>query len=559
VEVMRGNEILASIIAPVFVDSWLLGWICLAASEPRRWSTEEIELLEAISRQVANTAQRQGLMETTQEQAEQLQQILDSVQEGILTISTEGVVLMSNPAASEYLILLSGVRTGEKLIEIGGRPIGELTTPRPDGLPHEIVYPGSPRRVFDLSAHRNPEGSAFGAWTILMREVTTARELRERAQLQDRLAAVGQLAAGIAHDFNNIIGTVILYSELLLKEPSLDMRARDRTTTIYQQAHRAAELTQQILDFSRRAVVAKHPLDLVGFLKEFRELVERTLPESILIELEMPEGEIIVNADPGRLQQVIMNLTLNARDSMPRGGRLTFNVARVEVKPGASPPESGMRPGDWARILVSDTGVGIEDEALPHIFEPFYTTKGPGEGTGLGLSQVYGLIKQHDGYIDVKSKVGVGTTFVIHLPMISAEALPMIFPHDVARGRGAGQTILIAEDDPAIREALREALEELDYRVLLAADGAQALDVVEQHRGLVDLIVSDLIMPRMGGRELYAAVRQRYPRIKMILVTGYPLGGDTRELLDADAAWIQKPFVADVLIEKVASLLAGHR
>jgi CheY-like chemotaxis protein len=142
--------------------------------------------------------------------------------------------------------------------------------------------------------------------------------------------------------------------------------------------------------------------------------------------------------------------------------------------------------------------------------------------------------------------------------MISAEALPMIFPHDVARGRGAGQTILIAEDDPAIREALREALEELDYRVLLAADGAQALDVVEQHRGLVDLIVSDLIMPRMGGRELYATVRQRYPRIKMILVTGYPLGGDTRELLDADAAWIQKPFVADVLIEKVASLLAGH-
>ncbi len=556
-EVIRGNGISASIIAPVFVETWLLGWICLASEAPRRWSTEEIEFVDAICRQVANTAQRQGLMETTQEQAEQLQQILDSVQEGIFTVSEAGNVLMANPAASEYLKLLAGVRTGEKLVEIAGRQLGELTTPRPDGLPYEIVHAGSPRRVFELSAHKNPDGSAFGVWTILMREVSSARELQERAQLQDRLAAVGQLAAGIAHDFNNIIGTMILYSEMLLKEPALETRARERATTIFNQAQRAAELTQQILDFSRRAVVAKHPLDLVTFLKEFRTLVERTMPENISIVMDMPEGEVIINADPGRLQQIIMNLTINARDSMPGGGTLKFDVDRVEVKPGKRPPESGMRPGEWARLLVSDTGDGIKEEAIPHIFEPFYTTKEPGEGTGLGLSQVYGLIKQHDGFIDVKSKVGEGTTFIIHLPLIAVDVLPPILPRDAARREGAGQLILVAEDDPTIRDAVREALEDHNYRVLLAADGTQALEVVEQHRGLITLIISDLVMPRMSGRDLYRTVRERYPRVKMILITGYPLGGDTQELLDAGAAtWIQKPFISEILVEKVAELLA---
>jgi two-component system cell cycle sensor histidine kinase/response regulator CckA len=556
-DVVRGNGISASIIAPVFVDTWLLGWICLASEEPRQWTTEEIELVDATCRQVANTAQRQGLMETTQEQAEQLQQILDSVQDGIFTVSEAGTVLMANPAASEYLKLLAGVRKGEKLVEIGGRQLEELTTPRPDGLPHEIVHAGSPRRVFELSPHRNPAGSVFGVWTILMREVSSARELRERAQLQDRLAAVGQLAAGIAHDFNNIIGTMILYSEMLLKEPSLEGRARERATTILSQGQRAAELTQQILDFSRRAVVAKHPLDLVGFLKEFRDLVERTLPENISIEMDVPEGEVIVNADPGRLQQITMNLTINARDSMRGGGTLTFKVDRVEVEPGETPPERGMHPGEWARILVSDTGHGIKEDAIPHIFEPFFTTKGPGEGTGLGLSQVYGLIKQHDGFIDVKSKIGVGTTFIIHLPLITVDVLPPTVSRRATPVEGAGQTILIAEDDPTIRDAVREALEDHQYRVLMAADGQQALEVVEQHRGLIHMIITDLVMPRMSGRDLYRVVRERYPHVKMILITGYPLGGDTQELLDAGAAtWIQKPFVSSVLVDKVAELLS---
>jgi two-component system cell cycle sensor histidine kinase/response regulator CckA len=557
VEAIRGNDISASIIAPVFVDTWLLGWICLATERPRQWSTEEIELVEAMGRQVANTAQRQGLLETTQEQAEQLQQILDSVQEGIFTVSEAGNVLMANPAASEYLRLLADVRPGERLMGIAGRPFRDLLTPRPDGLPHEIVNPGSPRRVFELSAHRNPESSAFGVWTVLMREVSSARELQERAQLQDRLAAVGQLAAGIAHDFNNIIGTMILYSEMLLKEPALETRARERAMTIFNQAQRAAELTQQILDFSRRAVVAKHPLDLIDFLMEFRKLVERTLPENISIEMDVPEGEVIISADPGRLQQIVMNLTLNARDSMPGGGKLTFDVDRVQVKPGMKPPESDMHPGEWARMIVSDTGEGIKEEDIPHIFEPFYTTKGPGEGTGLGLSQVYGLIKQHAGFIDVKSKVGEGTAFIIHLPLITVDTLPPTLPQDSARRKGAGQLILVAEDDPTIRDAVREALEDHNYRVLLAADGTQALEVVEQHRGSISLIISDLVMPRMSGRDLYRNVRERYPSIKMILITGYPLGGDTQELLDAGAAtWIQKPFVSDVLVEKVEELLA---
>lgn len=557
VEVMQSNGIEAAVIVPVFLDTWLLGWICLASDAARPWSTEEIELAEAIARQIAGAAQRQGLMETTREQAQQLQQILDSVQEGIFTVSTNGSVLTANPAATEYLSLLSEGKPGEKLVALAGRPLSELTTPRPDGLPHEIVYPGSPRRVFDLNARKNPEGSAFGGWTFLMREVTSARELQQRAQLQDRLAAVGQLAAGIAHDFNNIIGTVILYSEMLLKEPNLDERARERVTTIFKQGQRAAELTQQVLDFSRRAVVAKHPLDLIGFLREFGILVERTLPENIQLEMDVPEGEVIINADPGRLQQIFMNLTLNARDSMPDGGRLMFKIGRVSVSPSGASAGSGMHAGEWARVEVSDTGSGIEKDVIPHIFEPFFTTRGPGEGTGLGLSQVYGLIRQHEGFIDVYSKIGAGSTFVIHLPSIETEVVPLTIPKHAAGIKGAGQTILVAEDDPATREALREALEESDYRVLMAADGEQALDVIEQQRGSIDLIVSDLVMPRMSGRDLYRVVQERYPGIKMILITGYPLGGDTQELFETGAAtWVQKPFISGVLLERIASLLA---
>ena len=393
---------------------------------------------------------------------------------------------------------------------------------------------------------------------MFIREVTEVRQVQKRAQLQDRLAAVGQLAAGIAHDFNNIMGTIILYSEMLSLEPGLSAQGRERLETVFAQARRAADLTQQILDFGRRAVVARHPMDLVPFLKELQKLMGRTLPENIQMKLLYEEEEYVVSADPGRMQQVFMNLALNARGAMPKGGSLEVEISRLRVKPGERPPFRDMPAREWVRVRVSDTGTGIPAQVLPHVFDPFFTTKAPGEGSGLGLSQVYGIVKQHDGYIDVETHLGEGTTFIIYLPAVSVRPLPGGIPARHAAVEGRGESILVVEDNAAMLQAMRDALEALNYNVLVALDGTQALERIEEAKDSVALIVSDMVMPNISGMDLYKTVRERYPWIKMILVTGYPLGDKTRQLLEeGKAAWLQKPFDSETLGVKIASLLKG--
>ncbi len=296
-------------------------------------------------------------------------------------------------------------------------------------------------------------------WTLLIRNTTDASRIQQMAQQQDRLAAVGQLAAGIAHDFNNIMAAIILYSEMLLSQPDLSGRSYERLTTILQQAQRASGLTRQVLDFSRRSVMEQHPTTLVPFLKELHKLLARTLPESISLRLDFEDEDVIVNADPSRLQQVFMNLALNARDAMPGGGELRFHLGMLDVSDGEVTPSPGMGRGRWVCITVSDTGEGIPAEALPHVFEPFYTTKDVGAGTGLGLAQVYGIVQQHGGHILVWSERGQGTQFSIYLPVLFAAAAPAQaeMPQPVVRGHS--ESVLVVEDDPATREGVRQVLE----------------------------------------------------------------------------------------------------
>ncbi|MEJ2012802.1 MAG: ATP-binding protein, partial [Anaerolineales bacterium] len=376
-------------------------------------------------------------------------------------------------------------------------------------------------------------------------------------QLQSRLAAVGQLAAGIAHDFNNILGTILLYAELMLNNQSLAEKDRERLTTIFGQAQRGANLTSQVLDFSRRSVMERHAVDLVPFFQELESLLSRTLTESVQISFEAnPRGSFVVDADPTRMQQVIMNLALNARDAMPKGGQLHFELSEERIDTSA-PPFPGMDEELWIRIDVVDTGEGIPEDVMPHIFEPFFTTKPAGEGTGLGLAQVYGIIKQHDGFIDAQSVVGKGTRFTIYLPAVQ-ESDDIFAPPDVrSTSDGAGETILVVEDDEATRAAVSEILESLGYRVLTVADGQEALETISKSGMNLDLVLSDLVMPNMGGRDLYYAVKQEFPHIKMILMTGYPLGGQTRELLDRErVAWLQKPLTSELLAMAVRDMLA---
>jgi nitrogen-specific signal transduction histidine kinase/ActR/RegA family two-component response regulator len=387
----------------------------------------------------------------------------------------------------------------------------------------------------------------------VIRDVTREREVQRRARLQERLAAVGQLAAGIAHDFNNIMAVISLYSQMSLRRPNLPPRVEEWLRTILGQARRASDLIQQILDFGRRAILERHPLDLVPLLKEQVKLLERTLPENVRIELAYEPAEYVVHADPTRIQQMMMNLSLNSRDAMPEGGDLRIELGRLRIDRwgrGSARPVQEMEAGEWIRIAVSDTGAGISPEVLPHIFEPFYTTKSP-VGTGLGLSQVFGIVGQHGGHIFADSKVGEGTVFTIYLPAMPTERPDALAQEPEAVPEGAGQTILVVEDDPYTREALVESLASLNYQVLAADNGQEALRVCEEEGDQIALVLSDVVMPEMGGIALFQALRSCAPDIKLVAVSGHPLE-EAQDLQSAGVmAWLKKP----VGLEELATVL----
>jgi len=386
-------------------------------------------------------------------------------------------------------------------------------------------------------------------------DVTEREQMERRAQLQERLAVVGQLAAGIAHDFNNIMATITLYSDLLTRETALSAAGQQRAQTVQQQAHRAADLISQLLDFSRWSVMEERTLLLLPFLKEFVNLLARILPENINLSLEYDATDYLIAADPSRMQQVLMNLALNARDAMPGGGELRFVVSRLIVKAGESAPFPDMAPGTWLRIVVADTGTGIPPDVLPRIFEPFFTTKRPGEGTGLGLSQVYRIVSQHGGRIDVASQIGVGTQFTLYFPALDVPTLSEA-ADTTDLVAGAGEAILVVEDDISTRDALVTGIENLGYTVLTASDGREALTVCQSQA--VDLVLSDLVMPVLGGRALYEALKVAHPGLRVILMTGYPLTGEIRAFLERERIpWLQKPISLRAIAQLIRETLDG--
>jgi len=355
--------------------------------------------------------ERERLLRQVQEQTRQMQQIMDTVREGVLSLDAELCVLLCNPSALAYLPVLTETavwEAGQTLMALGGQPIAELLSPPPRGLWHEVT---EKRRHFQITARAIETGPMMGGWVLVIRDVTEERAIRETAQRQDRLATVGQLAADIAHDFNNILAGIVLYSQMSLRTPDLPPHLHERLAIIANQAHRAADLINQILDFSRSTVLDRLPLDLVPLLKEQVKLWERTLPENISVNFAYGADNYTIDADPTRMQQVFMNLVVNARDAMPEGGTLSIELTHLRVTKPKYAPLPDMPVGDWVRVTIADTGSGIPEEVLPYIYDPFFTTKLEGKGTGLGLSQLYGIVSSHDGFVDVHTEMNVGTVF----------------------------------------------------------------------------------------------------------------------------------------------------
>ncbi|MFZ1509894.1 MAG: ATP-binding protein, partial [Anaerolineae bacterium] len=477
------------------------------------------------------------LLAQVQAQAEQIAQIMDTVPEGVLLLDADGQVLLANPAGVRDLVTLAGAAVGERLTHLGDLPLAELFAAAERGGPWHEVRVG--RHIFEAIARSVSANSpAAGHWVLVINDVTQARDLRDQLQQQERLAAVGQLAAGIAHDFNNILAIIALQAPLIARAPGLAERERERLAIISEQTSHATRLIQQLLDFSRRAVLERRLLDLGPLLKEQVKLLARTLPESIEVTLVCEPGEYVVLADPTRLQQMLMNLAVNARDAMPAGGTLRLTLAQQETAPRPDLPA-----GPWVRLAVTDSGAGIAPEAQAHLFEPFFTTKPRGQGTGLGLAQVHGIVKQHEGEIEVHSAVGQGAIFTIWLPAVAeAASAPNPAPAAAAAAGGDAQLILIVEDNDVLLDAMSDILEMMGYRVVGAGNGVEALAVLAMRGDTIALVLSDLMMPVMGGEALLRAMRARGLTTPVVMLSGHPLEGDLVGLKTQGlAGWLLKP------------------
>jgi PAS domain S-box-containing protein len=380
---------------------------------------------------------------------------------------------------------------------------------------------------------------------------------RTEAQLRQaqKLEAIGRLAGGVAHDFNNLLSVILGHSQLLLEDLGPDDATRPDLEAIRRAGQQAAELTRQLLAFSRQQVVAPRVIDLGDAARGADKLLRRLLGENIELIVRAPREPAPVRADSAQIDQVVMNLALNARDAMPRGGKLTIEVAPVTVDEAYARDHLGVTPGPHVQLVVSDTGVGMDDETRSHVFEPFFTTKEKGKGTGLGLATVFGIIQRSGGTIWVDSAPGAGTTFNILLPRVAAsiDAAPDVAEPTSLRGT---ETVLLVEDQEEVRQVARQILARLGYEVLEARDGAEAVRVCERHQRPIDLLLTDVVMPQMSGRELAERVACTRPDMRVLFMSGYTEDAILQHgILDEGLAFLQKPLEPERLARRVREVL----
>jgi CheY-like chemotaxis protein len=372
------------------------------------------------------------------------------------------------------------------------------------------------------------------------------------------MEAVGLLAGGIAHDFNNLLGVITGNAELALRGLDPGQRAVQRVEEIRRAADRAAGLTRQLLAFSRRQVVQPKLLDLNDVVHGLEPMLQRVLGEDVRLVAQFENDAVLLNADAGQIEQVVLNLVINARDAMPRGGRLTLRTARAILDEAFARKHIGSRPGAYAVIEVADEGAGMDAATMARIFEPFYTTKEVGRGSGLGLSTVYGIVKQNDGYVSVDSAPGAGSVFRVYLPAAEGDVAAVIAdaaPPPEADAAGGRETILILEDEEGLRTIAREILEEAGYRVLEARDVPEGIALAAGPPGSIDAILSDVVMPGASGPQGVALIRALHPRVRTLYMSGYPDLDQREGGLGPGDVLLEKPFTAAGLLRRMREVL----
>jgi two-component system, cell cycle sensor histidine kinase and response regulator CckA len=492
--------------------------------------------------------------------------ILNSAGEGIVGVDGEGRTTFANTAAAAM--------TGWSVAELIGHPLGERVAPEGDAVPWGWSAANAPGRVTGETVFRRKDGTTFpveyvgapieqrgtvaGA-VVVFNDITqrkradeALRETEQRLRQSQKMEAVGQLAGGIAHDFNNLLTVIIGRSDRVHRHIGPDSAFRDDLELITTTGMRAASLTRQLLAFSRNQMLQPEVLDLNVVVRNTTGMLRRLIGEHIRLDTVLPDSLGAVRADPAQVEQVIMNLVVNARDAMPDGGTVTIATADVRVDDGLV-ERSDLGAGPFVRLEVSDTGCGMDAGVQAHLFEPFFTTKAPGKGTGLGLATVYGIVKQHGGAIYVDSVVGKGTTFSIYLPRATGRlGVWSATAPTPERGR---ETILLVEDEAAVRDLAAEILLEYGYTVLTAVpDGA--LTLVARHPGDIHLLLTDVIMPQISGPVLAANVLRLRPETRVLFMSGYTDDAIVpKGVLDDPSRLLMKPFRAGELLAKVREIL----
>ncbi len=404
------------------------------------------------------------------------------------------------------------------------------------------------------SVYYREDGSITG-YRGIIRDVTDQKRLQRQLVQSQKMESIGTLAGGIAHDFNNLLTVVLGFSELLLigkdeRDPSYGDLQK-----IHQAARHGADLVSRILAFSKKAQINPRPLNLNHEIERIQNLLTRTIAKMIEIELVLSNEPAIVHVDPMQLEQVVLNLAVNAQDAMPDGGKLTFETTHVTLDEEYCGLNVGAKPGDYVMLSVSDTGHGMDHETLNHIFEPFYTTKETGKGTGLGLAMVYGIVKQHGGYIIGYSEPRMGTTFKIYLPVIPTEKKPETPTKKLILSRGT-ETVLLVDDEEMVSDLGKRILERFGYTVLTAANGKEALDLYEKERNKISLVILDLIMPEMGGRQCLEELLKIDPPVKVLIASGYSAVGETKKTIESGAmGFVGKPYDIGQMLQAVRQVL----
>jgi PAS domain S-box-containing protein len=409
-------------------------------------------------------------------------------------------------------------------------------------------------QTIKMPLHMREEAAA--AMLGVATEITERKRLEEQLLQSQKMEAVGQLAGGVAHDFNNILTAIVGYTDLLAAEFGGNARQLEDLEEIRKAARRAAALTRQLLAFSRKQVLEPRVIDVNDVVLNLDKMLRSLIAENIELKTSLARGLRATRADPNQLEQVIMNLAINARDAMPEGGTVTIETANATLDQAYAAQHMSVAPGEYVMLAVTDTGSGMDEQTKARIFEPFFTTKPPGRGTGLGLSTVYGIVKQSGGNIWLYSEPGKGTTFKIYLPVVDAvpEAGGKAAP--VEPGRRGGETVLVVEDDEQLRRLAHRALAGQGYTVLEADRGSTAIDVARRHKGRIHLLLTDVIMPDTNGRQLADAIGAARPGLRVLYMSGYPDGAiASHGMLAPGVSYLAKPFTTDAIVRKVREVL----